>query len=444
MEDTASKILLVDDSQTIVTMLRRKIESELGLPIDAAYTFAETKELVEQNSSEYLLALLDLNLPDAPDGEVVDFMLSQRIPSVILTGSFDENAQKKMWDKGILDYVIKENVHTRDYITSLIDRIIKNKSIKTLVVDDSSTSRKYISSLLKIYQFHVIEAANGAEALELLEENPDIKLVVTDYNMPKMDGFQLIKHIRNKFDKNKLAVIGLSGEATHALSAQFIKNGANDFLKKPFNREEFYCRISQNIAMVEHIDTMEYTEQKLRKEIHERKKIQQELLTKSQKVKNLLDNAGEGFLMFGRDLKIENEYSEECRRIFGTNIENEVFPELISPNDSDQKQFIESVLHEIFLDTDQVKSDALIRLLPEEAEVKDRNIHIEYKPVTGTAAGSKLKLMTILSDITEKRGLENKMERERNKLRMVVCVRRSVILGHGHGRHEDFTGIEQF
>jgi diguanylate cyclase (GGDEF)-like protein len=100
----------------------------------------------------------------------------------------------------------------------------------------------------------VIEAANGEQALTALRANPNARLLITDYNMPGMDGFQLTTNIRKEFDKSSIAIIGLSGQGSPTLSAKFIKNGANDFLTKPFSHEELYCRVMQNMEALEHIE----------------------------------------------------------------------------------------------------------------------------------------------------------------------------------------------
>ena len=75
-------------------------------------------------------------------------------------------------------------------------------------------------------------------------------MVITDMEMPNMDGIALTNEIRKNYSRDQLAVIGISGAANGIHSARFIKNGADDFLRKPFCPEEFYCRITQNIIDV--------------------------------------------------------------------------------------------------------------------------------------------------------------------------------------------------
>src|SRR5690606_23830397 len=60
------------------------------------------------------------------------------------------------------------------------------------------------------------------------------------------------------YDKTGLIMIGVSGESSEALSAKFIKHGANDFLRKPFHPEEFYCRIIHNLELLEQVDLLDY------------------------------------------------------------------------------------------------------------------------------------------------------------------------------------------
>jgi diguanylate cyclase (GGDEF)-like protein len=69
-----------------------------------------------------------------------------------------------------------------------------------------------------------------------------------------MDGIQLTKKIRRRYNKDQVAIIGISAQEKKILSAHFIKNGANDFIHKPFLSEEFYCRVTQNIELLERIE----------------------------------------------------------------------------------------------------------------------------------------------------------------------------------------------
>ena len=245
------KILVVDDSNAIRTLVKRKLEDELPLIVETAESLAGTRELLENHTSDYLMAVADLNLPDAPNGEVVDYISSKGIPSVVLTGNFDEQVRKKLYSKNIIDYLVKEGHRDLDLIVQTIKRLRANVAFKILVVDDSRFSRRYVSKLLLRQHYTVVEAENGVEACRVVEEEGDIKLVITDFDMPEMDGFELISILRRKYGKDTIGIIGLSAREDDYLTAKFIKMGANDFLTKPFGIEEFYCRVTQNLELID-------------------------------------------------------------------------------------------------------------------------------------------------------------------------------------------------
>jgi len=250
------KILIVEDNKALSKLIIKKMEASLDFDVHAAYSFEEAKALVEQDN-DYFVALLDLNLPDAPDGEVVDMILSHKIPSIILTGSMDQEVREKILKKDVIDYVYKGNIDDVNYIFTLIERLHKNREIKVMVVDDSMATRAQIKSLLQHQMFKVLVAAHGEEALVFLEDNPDIKLILTDYQMPVIDGVELTKEVRKRYSKNELSIIAMTGTSTDLISAKFLKIGANDFINKPFTREEIACRINNSLDSLEYIAKIE-------------------------------------------------------------------------------------------------------------------------------------------------------------------------------------------
>ncbi len=245
------KILVVDDSKAIRTLVKRKLEDELPMIVETAEDLRSTQELLEGHNRDYLMAVADLNLPDAPNGEVVDYISSKGVPSVVLTGNFDEKVRKKLYSKNIIDYLVKEGHRDLDLIVQTVKRLRSNQDYKILVVDDSRFSRRYVTKLLLRQHYRVVEAENGQDACEVIDREGDINLVITDFDMPEMDGFELIGRLRRKYGKDSIAIIGLSAREDDYLTAKFIKLGANDFLNKPFGIEEFYCRVSQNLELVE-------------------------------------------------------------------------------------------------------------------------------------------------------------------------------------------------
>jgi diguanylate cyclase (GGDEF)-like protein len=257
-DNSKKTILVVEDSKVFARILKTSVEANSEFRVVIAETYAELIALIESKKYTFFASLLDLNLPDAPDGEVVDYVLNYNIPAIVFTGKFDDDLRDRMLGKGIVDYVLKECPANIEYIVLLLKQLNRNTRIKALIVDDSRTARKHIKRLLSIYRFMVLEAENGKQAFDIAHEHKDIMLVITDFNMPQMDGFELTKKLRAIYSKQDMAIIGMSTYGNNLLSARFLKIGGSDFINKPFLEEEFFCRINQNMDLLGYIKELQF------------------------------------------------------------------------------------------------------------------------------------------------------------------------------------------
>jgi len=252
----AQKVLLIEDSMVSMKVLTYLAEKAGFEPV-CAENLAQAKHIFQNSTpEEYLCAVVDYNLPDAPDGEAIDYALQAFIPTVVITGKLEEAIRDRVLAKEVVDYIPKENAQVYDYLSRLLSRLKNNRQIGVLVVDDSRLSRAMAVSLLKRHNFVTYEAVDGEQGLEILKQNKDIKLILTDEDMPNMSGIRMVAEVRKEFSKEELAIIGLSGKGSSALSARFIKSGANDYLNKPYCHEEFFCRVIQNIEYIENIEAI--------------------------------------------------------------------------------------------------------------------------------------------------------------------------------------------
>ena len=248
-----NKILIVEDNKALAKLIAKKMEDKVEMDIDVAHTMAEAQAFLN-NSKDYFIALLDLNLPDAPNGEIVDYVISKGLPSIVLTGSIDDATRESFIHKDIVDYVYKGNMDDINYIFQIINRLSKNRQYKVMIVEDSAPIRNSLKKILTSLQFHVFTAAHGEEAMSYFADNPDIRLVVCDYRMPVKDGLEVLKEIRAAGDKNQIGVLMMTSPSENVNGAIFLKNGANDFIAKPFVKEELICRVNNLIEAMENIN----------------------------------------------------------------------------------------------------------------------------------------------------------------------------------------------
>ena len=221
-------VLVVEDSPLVLKILEHLFRQEPDLQPLFCASLGEAQVLLETSSALFFAAIVDLNLPDAPHGEIVDLVLQYSVPCIVLSGSYDEHRRDELLLKGVVDYVLKESQHSYEYAFRLIHRLERNSHVKILVAEDSDATRHFIRRILTPHLYQIVEADDGLEALRILQEQPDMDLLLVDHTMPGLSGFELVKRLRHELKRTELIILGLSADGKGSLSAQFIKQGADD------------------------------------------------------------------------------------------------------------------------------------------------------------------------------------------------------------------------
>ncbi len=114
------------------------------------------------------------------------------------------------------------------------------EQLKILVVDDESRMRKLVRDFLVKSKFQVVEAANGAEALDIFFAQKDIALIILDVMMPEMDGWQVCKEVRNY---SKVPIIMLTAKSDERDELQGFDLGVDEYVTKPFSPKTLVARV---------------------------------------------------------------------------------------------------------------------------------------------------------------------------------------------------------
>jgi len=242
---TKQSILIIDDSKLINNSLKLSLENR-GFNITQAFDIAQAKAILLKQ--EFTYALLDLILPDGNGEDLLPFLqIHDEIRVIVMTSDRDRDRREHLFSYGIvIDYITKER-HFHDMeleIVQLIQRISTNFSLTILVVDDSNFMRNHLRILLSKRGFKVVDAINGKDALEKMKKFK-IDAAMVDLEMPVMDGNRLVSAIKRDKANLLMPIMVLSGTTEPEKIARVIKNGANDFLKKPYVTEELLLKIDK-------------------------------------------------------------------------------------------------------------------------------------------------------------------------------------------------------
>ena len=119
---------------------------------------------------------------------------------------------------------------------------------KILVVDDSDNMRTFVKTTIEGAGHQVVEAVDGMDGIEKAKEHSDIRLVVSDFNMPKMDGIAMTKHLRQIEALSAIPVLMLTTEASQSLKDMGKEAGVLAWVTKPFPPERLVSVITKILS----------------------------------------------------------------------------------------------------------------------------------------------------------------------------------------------------
>lgn len=257
------KYLLVVEDDPVLRQETVRLIGNGDVKADEAGSAEEAMQALR--SKVYDCVVLDLGLPDMDGGEMLARLEREGValPPVVvytardLTQDEEENLRERAESIVIKDVRSQERLldevslfmhrvvsqmpeQKRKVIQDLhnTDALLQNK--KVLVVDDDMRTTFAIAHLLAEYGMKPLKAANGEKALRLLQEQPDIDLVLMDIMMPVMDGYETIRQIRALPEFRQLPIIALTAKAMPEDREKCLTAGANDYLPKPLDQGRLF------------------------------------------------------------------------------------------------------------------------------------------------------------------------------------------------------------
>jgi two-component system sensor histidine kinase ChiS len=128
--------------------------------------------------------------------------------------------------------------------------VINAKTIKILVVDDEPINQQVLKNQLMLQSYQVVSAMNGIEALKILDTGEHFDLVLLDIMMPRMSGYEVCREIRKRFLPSELPIIMITAKNQVSDLVEGLNMGANDYLTKPFSKDEILARIKTHLGLL--------------------------------------------------------------------------------------------------------------------------------------------------------------------------------------------------
>ncbi|MBX3161427.1 MAG: response regulator [Deltaproteobacteria bacterium] len=243
-------ILLADDSPLIHRHTVPILEDD-GYEVRSAYDGREALELARAHQPD--LVITDVEMPEL-DGYAVcktlkDDPATAHVPVLICSSLGEATDLERGFDAGADDYLVKpvipEELSTR--VRALVLGTLPASRERVLVVDDSPAQRHYVADCLARQGFEVATAEDGRVALDKAQAVRPA-LIVSDYEMPNMTGFELVHALRRDPELRQIPVIMLTARDSKRDMAQMRAAGASAYLVKPFSQDKCIALVERTLA----------------------------------------------------------------------------------------------------------------------------------------------------------------------------------------------------
>ncbi len=161
-----------------------------------------------------------------------------------------------------------------------------------LIVDDEPVNLQVLNNFLSLQNYHIIQASNGSEALSIIEKGLKPDAILLDVMMPHMTGYEVTQKIREKWQADEVPILLLTAKNQLADLVTGLELGANDYLTKPFSKDELLARLKTHI----NIKCLKAENMRMSAELEVTRKIQQMLLPKEQELEQVVNLEMAGFM----------------------------------------------------------------------------------------------------------------------------------------------------
>lgn len=235
-------ILIVEDSKSVNKILYETLTSK-NFNCYTVFNLQDAFEYLKKYDIHYIM--LDMNLPDGNGYEIIEKLENSSIKIFVLTNEKDEQLRNNAYQKGVIDYIIKDKsfFYKIDQISQTIEQLEKNKNKTVLIVEDSIVIQKQLKNIL-VNRFYNIKTADDTKTMLNILNSQIVDLILLDIELKNSNGIEFLQTYHNEIiNIKKIPVFIVSGSITASTIRDGLKAGAKDVIKKPYVIEEIILKV---------------------------------------------------------------------------------------------------------------------------------------------------------------------------------------------------------
>lgn len=252
------RVLLVEDTRLYTVAVRSLLETRFGLVVIPCPTFAALKRELDAGGNKFDLAILDLCLADAPNGETLDHILARSIPAIVFSGYTSDARREAIIANSTTELVYKNSPRSLESLAEAVERILAASRPLALLIDPGADNAAVSIAAATENSFAVIRCRSVDEALSTLDASKGaVELVIVRHEVVGRDDYALIETLALRFGDDSVRVVGFAAEPSDGAAARFLRAGGDDFLQLPMSLTDIEGRLDHTLIIHRRIQALQ-------------------------------------------------------------------------------------------------------------------------------------------------------------------------------------------
>lgn len=265
------RVLIVEDNLITQLVIKRYVEI-FGFRPEVANTAESALYMYEKaiiDNMPFNLIITDVRLPGMDGITAAEIIKKNKRaeapPIIVMSASYRQDEVLRVKQAGIDSFMMKPIKQSSffDTITEIFDHpspipkkaadnfndLDNFSGVSVLLVEDNPINQMVATEILEMAGIHVFKASNGLEAVDTIKGNV-FDVILMDIHMPKMDGLEATKTIRNVLNMNDLPVIAMTADAMKGDREKYLAAGMNDYVSKPIDTKKLFAALRRNLPVI--------------------------------------------------------------------------------------------------------------------------------------------------------------------------------------------------